>query len=257
MNKIAITFVVVLLSLSIIIRLDYSDFDKQTSFLEPKKEVNQNYAAENTEDNNNFMLSNITYIKDNTLSLKDNRLVSAIISQDVTQVRKLYQSNKTDIIYNYTYNNYTLKVPLIFLAIGKKNDDILDIILSNPKLDKDITTNLILYDRNGNALSTNITPLAYAVYTNKIPLIKKLIEHGADVNKKLIGNRTAMFYVNSKDALELLQNNADINPLSTQGNTPLMHAVIRNNVIAAFEFIAKGIDQTKFIIPMLPHLLWQ
>lgn len=189
------------------------------------------------------MLSNITYIKDNTLSLKDNRLVSAIISQDVAQVKKLYQNNNANIIYNYTYDGNLLKLPLIFIAIGSNNDEILDIILSNPKLDKDITTNLILYDRSGNTLSTNITPLVYAVYTNKIPLIKKLIEHGADVNKKLIGNRTAIFYVNSKDALELLQNNgADINPLSTQDNTPLMHAVIRNNVIAAFEFIAKGID---------------
>lgn len=243
MNKIAITFVIVLLTLSVIIRLDYTQDNVQIANEETLHDNATAYMQEANHYDSSFMLSNIKYIKDNTLTLKHNRLIAALINKDSLQVKKLLEECEPDIIYHYTQNNQEFGLPLIFLAIGSNNDEIINTVLSNNKIDKNITSDIMLYDKDGNAITTNISPLAYAVYIDNIKLAEILIKYGADVNKKLIGNRTAMFYVNSKAGLELLEKyGAKINTVSTQGNTPLIHSVIRNNIIAAFEFIAKGIN---------------
>lgn len=243
MNKIAITFVIVLLILSVIIRLDYTQDSVQAVNVETKQDNTTAYISEVNHYDSGYMLSNIKYIKDNTLSLKDNRLIAALIHKDIVYVKKLLNECEPDILYNYQYDNQKFKLPIVFIAIGSNNYELINTVLSNKKIDKNITANIMLYDKDGNPITTNISPLAYAVYINNTRLAEILINKGADVNKKLTGNRTAVFYVNNKAGLELLEKyGADINAVSTQGNTPLIHSVIRNNVYAAFEFIAKGIN---------------
>lgn len=243
MNKIAITFVVVLLTLSIIIRLDYSQDNMQTAISDTKAEVKNAFIQQINRYDSSYMLTNLRYRKDNSLSLKDNKLVAAIISQDVDYVKNNYSEYHNDIIYNYSYDNRTFQLPIVFLAIGSNNNEIIDTILSNPNIEKNITANIMLYDKEGNSIITNISPLAYAVYINNNLLVEKLINNGADIHQKIAGGRTAVFYVNTKDSLDLLEKyGADINAVSSQGNTPLIQTVIRNNVIAAFEFINKGVN---------------
>lgn len=245
MNKIAITFVVVLLTLSVIIRLDYSQDDIQHIYddITPT-------AAFITPDNryeSSHMLTNLKYHKDNSLSLKDNKLVAAIITKDAEYVKSEFNNNDASIIYNYSYDNRTFQLPIIFLAIGSNNNEIIDTVISNDSIDKNITANIMLYDKEGNAITTNISPLAYAVYIGNNVLAEKLINNGADIHKKIAGGKTAVFYVNTKASLELLEKyGADINAVSFQGNTPLIQTIIRNNVIAAFEFINKGVNPNHF-----------
>ncbi|EAY22571.1 ankyrin repeat protein, putative [Trichomonas vaginalis G3] len=73
----------------------------------------------------------------------------------------------------------------------------------------------------------------YSPLFNRISICKYLIKHGADINSDYIGS-TALYYAvktNSKNIVEfLIANHAKIDIIDFDGYTPLMHAIIKNNI---------------------------
>lgn len=241
MNKVAVTFVIVVISLAVIIQLDFSAED---IIPDSKPQPAPSANTYNMYYINYNLLNNIQYIKDNSLSLNDNRLLSALITQDIYGIKKLISKiSSPNIVYNYKTDNYSAAIPLIFLAIGTENNEIVDTVLSLPDINLSVIAKLPMNDTDGRTVLTNVSPLAYAIYINNLYAAEKLIKLGADVNQKMPTDRTALFFVRTKAALDLLINNgADINAKSQPGNTPLIQAVIRNNLIVAYELIANKVN---------------
>lgn len=241
MNKVAVTFVIVVISLAIIIQVDFPT-EKIIFENKPTLVSQDNIYAKYSIDYN--LLNNIKYVKDNTLSLKDNRLISVLITQDIYGIKKLINKiSSPNMKYNYHTNDYDASIPLIFLAIGSENPEIVDIILSLPKINLSTIAKLPMNNADGKTILTNISPLAYAIYINNIYAAEKLIKLGVDVNQKMPTNRTAAFFARTKESLNLLiKNGADIHSKSLPGNTPLIQAVLRNNLIVAYELIAHKVN---------------
>ena len=210
MNKVAVTFVIVVISLAVIIQLDFSAENIMPD-IKPQSPLSSNIYNKYYLDYN--LLNDISYHKDNSLSLRDNRLLSSAA------------------------------IPLIFLAIGTENNEIVDTVLSLPDINLSVIAKLPMNDSDGRTVLTNVSPLAYAIYINNLYAAEKLIKLGVDVNQKMPTKRTAAFFVRTKASLDLLiKNGADINAKSQPGNTPLIQAVIRNNLIVAYELIANKVN---------------
>lgn len=242
MNKVAVTFVIVVISLAVIIQMDFSAEDIMPDIKPQSAPQTANIYNQYSIDYN--LLNNIQYIKDNSLSLRDNRFLSVLIAQDMYGIKKLINKiSSPNIVYHYQTDEYSATIPLIFLAIGTENKEIIDLVLSLPNINLSIVAKLPMNDTDGRTVLTNVSPLAYAVYINNIYAAEKLIKLGVDVNQQMPTNRTAAFFVRTKASLDLLMNNgADINAKSLPGNTPLIQAVIRNNLIVAYELISHKVN---------------
>ncbi len=242
MNKVAVTFVIVVISLAVIIQMDFSAEDIMPD-IKPQSVSSADIYNQYSIDYN--LLNNIQYIKDNSLSLTDNRLLSVLITQDMYEIKKLINKiSSPNIIYHYQTEDYSAAIPLIFLAIGSENNEIIDAVFALPNINLSVIAKLPMNDTDdGRTVLTNVSPLAYAVYINNIYAVEKLIKLGVDVNQKMPTNRTAAFFARTKACLDLLINNgADIDTKSLPGNTPLIQAVIRNNLIVAYEFISHKVN---------------
>lgn len=241
MNKVAVTFVIVVISLAVIIQLDFSAEDIMPD-IKPQSVSSADIYNQYSIDYN--LLNNIQYIKDNSLSLRDNRLLSVLITQDMYGIKKLINKiSSPNIIYHYNTEDYSAAIPLIFLAIGTENNEIVDTVLSLPDINLSVIAKLPMNDSDGRTVLTNVSPLAYAIYINNLYAAEKLIKLGVDVNQKMPTKLTAAFFVRTKASLDLLiKNGADINAKSQPGNTPLIQAVIRNNLIVAYELIANKVN---------------
>lgn len=242
MNKVAVTFVIVVISLAVIIQMDFSAEDIMPDIKPQSAPQTANIYNQYSIDYN--LLNNIQYIKDNSLSLRDNRFLSVLITQDMYGIKKLINKiSSPNIIYHYQTDEYSAAIPLIFLAIGTENKEIIDLVLSLPNINLSVVAKLPMNDTDGRTVLTNVSPLAYAVYINNIYAAEKLIKLGVDVNQQMPTNRTAAFFIRTKASLDLLINNgADINAKSLPGNTPLIQAVIRNNLIVAYELISHKVN---------------
>ena len=104
-------------------------------------------------------------------------------------------------------------VPALLLCYQKKSNKVLEVLLSSKQ------TNLNVLNSNGENL------LMLASINNQLPLVEKLIEKGADINKP---GWTALHYAASKGHNEvikaLLEQQAYIDAESPNGTTPLMMA---------------------------------
>ena len=245
MNKVAVTFVIVVISLAVIIQLDFSAEDIMPD-IKPQSVSSADIYNQYSIDYN--LLNNIQYIKDNSLSLRDNRLLSVLITQDMYGIKKLINKiSSPNIIYHYNTEDYSAAIPLIFLAIGTENNEIVDTVLSLPDINLSVIAKLPMNDSDGRTVLTNVSPLAYAIYINNLYAAEKLIKLGVDVNQKMPTKLTAAFFVRTKAALDLLINNgADINAKSLPGNTPLLQAVSKNNLIIAYELISHKVNPNQF-----------
>lgn len=245
MNKVAVTFVIVVISLAVIIQMDFSAEDIMPDMKPQPEQAEGTYSKYYIDYN---LLNNIQYIKDNSLSLRDNRLLSVLIPQDIYGIKKLISKiSSPNIVYNYKTDNYTTAIPLIFLAIGTENKEIIDTVLSLPNINLSVIAKLPMNDTDGRTVLTNVSPLAYAVYINNLYAAEKLIKRGVNINQQMPTKRTAVFFARTKAALDLLINNgADINAVSLPGNTPLLQAVNRNNLIVAYELISHKVNPNQF-----------
>jgi len=110
--------------------------------------------------------------------------------------------------------------------ISKKNNiEIIEYLLSQ---------NANINQRNNLNGNNNTIALVYACQQNNIPLVKCLIDYGADINIKCNENEETLLMIASQqeDSLELVQylisHGADVNKKSKIGNTALMMACERN-----------------------------
>lgn len=244
MNKIIIAFVTVMIILAILLSIDYtpSTFQNDNTLINPSK---KNYSAISSE--HFYHLEPILYNKDNSISLNDNRIVSSILMNNAEDTAKYIINLQNDFSYTYEYNNKSYTIPVIFLAINSNNKEIINVVLSNKHINKNIITKINLIDNNNNSFAASLSPLAYSVFTRNTYATEMLIKNGANVDLIISGNRTALFYANSKETIKLLLNNgANINALSSQGNTALMQAVNRNNVDTAKELLDNGLNPNHY-----------
>ena len=244
MNKIIIAFVTVMIILAILLSIDYtpSTFQNDNILINPSK---KNYSAISSE--HFYHLEPILYNKDNSISLNDNRIVSSILMNNADYTAKYIINLQNDFSYTYEYNNKSYTIPVIFLAINSNNKEIINVVLSNKHINKNIITKINLIDNNNNSFAASLSPLAYSVFTRNTYATEMLIKNGANVDLIISGNRTALFYANSKETIKLLLNNgANINALSSQGNTALMQAVNRNNVDTANELLDNGLNPNHY-----------
>lgn len=244
MNKIIIAFVTVMIILAILLSIDYtpSTFQNDNTLINPSK---KNYSAISSE--HFYYLEPILYNKDNSISLNDNRIVSSILMNNADYTAKYIINLQNDFSYTYEYNNKSYTIPVIFLAINSNNKEIINVVLSNKHINKNIITKINLIDNNNNSFAASLSPLAYSVFTRNTYATEMLIKNGANVDMIISGNRTALFYANSKETIKLLLNNgANINALSSQGNTALMQAVNRNNVDTAKELLDNGLNPNHY-----------
>ena len=101
MNKVAVTFVIVVISLAVIIQLDFSAEDIMPD-IKPQSPLSSNIYNKYYLDYN--LLNDISYHKDNSLSLRDNRLLSVLITQDMYGIKNNKEKSRNS---NIAYNNFT------------------------------------------------------------------------------------------------------------------------------------------------------
>ena len=77
---------------------------------------------------------------------------------------------------------------------------------------------------------SGLTPLVYAIGTGQVDPVRFLISRGADINKRIQNERTALFYVyaNADVAQLLIEAGADVNALDKFGKSPLWYALERS-----------------------------
>lgn len=107
----------------------------------------------------------------------------------------------------------------------------------------------------------HFTPLYYAVRNDHIDIVRYLVEHGADIHKKMFDQRDndvpkimpnygttalAVASTNNRYAIVayLAQRVNDINAVDQDGKSALIHALQRRNTIAALILIAHGATES-------------
>ncbi len=179
MNKVAITFIIVVISLAVIIQMDFSAEDIMPN-IKPQSVSSADIYNQCSIEYNLF--NNIQYIKENSLSLRDNRLLSVLITQDMYGIKKLINKIISHtIIYHYQTEDCS------------KNNEIINTVLSLPNINLSVIAKLPVND--------NVSPLAYAVYINNIYAVEKLIKLVVDINQQMPTNKTAAFFARKKPVL--------------------------------------------------------
>jgi ankyrin repeat protein len=90
------------------------------------------------------------------------------------------------------------------------------------------------------------TPLYWAAQNGRLPLVKLLVAHGADVNAKNQGDQTALHVAASRSNLEivrlLIDSKADIAAKTSSGSTPLHSAAAGNEPESIKLLLARGAE---------------
>jgi len=138
-------------------------------------------------------------------------------------VKLLIHHSKSQPNPNYLDDNN--KSPLMYALITQNNESIQDLLSLDQTLDKDI----INYPTQNNK-----TLLMYVCQYSSLELVKKLIEHHADLNKRNNKGETAFLYAcqygNDEMVNYLIEKGANINDISNTGDTSLMYAIKGNNI---------------------------
>lgn len=137
MNKVAITFIIVVISLAVIIQMDFSAEDIMPN-IKPQSVSSADIYNQCSIEYNLF--NNIQYIKENSLSLRDNRLLSVLITQDMYGIKKLINKIISHtIIYHYQTEDCS------------KNNEIINTVLSLPNINLSVIAKLPVNDINGSS----------------------------------------------------------------------------------------------------------
>ena len=122
--------------------------------------------------------------------------------------------------------------PMLILAIKDSSNNVIDLLLMNPKIDVDLS------NKNGE------TPLMIASIDGNLPLVKTLVLQ----NKALLDHIswTPLHYACAKGHLEVAQfliaNGATVDSMSLGNTTPLMMAVQSGNEQLVKLLLDKGAD---------------
>jgi FOG: Ankyrin repeat len=143
-------------------------------------------------------------------------------SKKVDQAKKMVQKN-IDINKIDPTDGFT---PLI-QAIRKKDEDMIDFLISLPKID------INRKDRE----KYEFPPISHAIQMNNIGIVKKLVENGCDYDLgssgKNAGNTPLMIacWSGFKEIAEyLIEEGACLNQQDSNGYTPLIKACIKNHI---------------------------
>lgn len=102
----------------------------------------------------------------------------------------------------------------LFVAITENNHEVLEVLLSTGEI-----------DMNPDA---ETAPMTFAARCAKLPVVRALVEYGANVNHADENGETALHRATQRDDREMVQylidNGADVHFLNLRGRTPLMVA---------------------------------
>ncbi|KAG4107370.1 ankyrin repeat-containing domain protein [Neocallimastix lanati (nom. inval.)] len=97
--------------------------------------------------------------------------------------------------------------------------------------------------------SEDVSPLHYAIYFGKVSMIKALLNYGANVNKKDNDSKTPIIYAFeniNEDSLSiiklLIEYGANVNIIDNESKTPLKYAIIYNSFPIVKLLIENGSD---------------
>ena len=101
----------------------------------------------------------------------------------------------------------------------------------------------IKIDQENPYVYSDKTPLIHAAESNKIGLLKYLVEHGADVNIPDERGRTVLVYAKSLELIGyLVEHGANVNAKDEDGVTPLLYAAFNEDTARIKYLIAQGAD---------------
>ena len=173
--------------------------------------------------------------KDSLLSDDENSLVQAVFSNDAKTAESLLKKGVSpNILYSFKQDNgTTYKTTLLHTILSYDNVSVNQLGFSS-------------INKQSKAKYVEITPVAYAVYLNRVSMVEALLKKNADANKYGKGSFPAIFYAKDKKVLNMLRShNADFNILVDNSTRPLFEAVKSNNSQLVNMLLDNGADVNK------------
>ncbi len=185
--------------------------------------------------------------KDSLLSDDENSLVQAVFSNDAKTAESLLKKGVSpNVLYSFKQDNETTyKTTLLHIIIANNEREILKTVLSYDN----ISINQLGFSsisKQNKSEYVEITPVAYAVYLNRVNMVEALLKKDADANKYGKDSFPAIFYAKDKKILNMLRSHdADFNILVDNNTRPLFEAVKSNNSQLVSMLLDYGADVNK------------
>lgn len=144
-----------------------------------------------------------------------------LLTNQFAEAKSLIEKYLSQIDLNSQNNTY--KQTALHLAIERGNIEMVSFLISHHKI------------INVNLKSNNIAPLHLAIMARNLKIVKLLVEAGADIEQKMDAS-----YLHPDDALVTAEEEEQIDQ-----DTPLMIAVLLNNIEMTKILLDKGADVTK------------
>ncbi len=187
------------------------------------------------------------FMKDDDLTEDENSLIQAVfVNNNSKAISLLEKGINPNTAYSVRQkDNSTYDTTLLHLVIAGNEKDLFDKLISYDNLSIN-NPGYIAVQKNNTTIYAEMTPLAYAVYTNNIYMVEKLLKKGADPNKYGKNAYPAVFYSNNENIINMLAKyKADFNILVDNDTRPLFEAVKLNKSQLVSKLLDNGADINK------------
>jgi Fem-1 family protein b len=167
-------------------------------------------------------------------------LIPAVRQGDIDSVENYFSTvSNPDEYLNQVYDEENMqKCTLLTIACLNRHENIIHMLLHRYKPDLEITNNILFGDRDKTQqMCSSVTVLWVAAAIDNFPMVKLLVEHGANINHTTKTNstplRSACYNGNVDIARYLIANGADIHIAKENNDTNLAVSVYRKHLVMA------------------------